>query len=177
MLSHALVARGGRHRFGTRRFRARRSPGSIRDVRHRSLRFTARAGEAERQAVAVDGREEHLATESLHQWALSLVCMWSPAPSSSLVTRVRLHESGGTYKKARLLIASASARRRVAWRGLDGFNHPPIRRLGAPRRFGRIHTGFINLGDWWSVSEVPKDDDASWRGKLRKFLLDIGVKE
>ena len=27
------------------------------------------------------------------------------------------------------------------------------------------------------MSEVPKDDDASWRGKLRKFLLDIGVKE
>ena len=139
----------------------------------------------ERQAMVVEWLEKNIpATESLvHQWALSFVRMLSPAPSSSLVTRVRLHESGGTYKKARLLIASSPLRAGASLLGealATSSNHPLHSALW--ERDGSVRSdsyfaNFINLGDWWSVSEVPKDDDASWRGKLRKFLLDIGVKE
>ena len=47
----------------------------------------------------------------LHKWSMSFVRMLSaPAPTSSLIAKVRLHESQGVYKKARLLLASSSLR-------------------------------------------------------------------
>ena len=159
-------------------------------VRHRSLFVSRRelAGWMHAEGASSYGgrvaREEHSRDgEPRASVGVVVVRMLSPAPSSSLVTRVRLHESGGTYKKARLLIASSPLRAGASLLGealATSSNHPLHSALW--ERDGSVRSdsyfaNFINLGDWWSVSEVPKDDDASWRGKLRKFLLDIGVKE
>ena len=132
----------------------------------------------ERQAMVVEWLEKNiLATESLaHQWALSSFACYRPHRRGSLVTRVRLHESGryvqeGTFAHR----IFASARRRVAsGRGARARRQPPAPFGSLRSATGRVRSdsyfaNFINLGDWWSVSEVPKDDDASWRGNPASF--------
>lgn len=138
-----------------------------------------------RQDMVIEWLEESVpADESLvHQWALSFVRMLSTAPATSLITRVRLHESGGAYKKARLILATSSLRGGATLLGealATASNHPLNSMLwerDGSMRSDAYFANYITLGDWWSATAIPKQDDGSWRWKLRKYLLDVGVKE
>ena len=120
----------------------------------------------------------------LHKWSMSFVRMLSaPAPTSSLIAKVRLHESQGVYKKARLLLASSSLRSGATLLGealATTLNHPVNSTMWEREGFPRTDSyfaNFINLGDWWSVEKLPKENEDTWRSRLRAYLLQIGVKE
>ena len=140
----------------------------------------------ERQAMVVEWLEKNIPADEdlVHKWALSFVRVLSSEATSSLVTRVRLHETEGVYKKARLVLASSPLRGGASLLGealATSSNHPTSSTLW--ERDGQVRTdsffaNYITLGDWWSVDELPdKDDETSWRSKLRKYLQDIGVKD
>jgi len=135
--------------------------------------------------MVIEWLEESVpADDSLvHQWALSFIRMLSTAPATSLITRVRLHESGGAYKKSRLILSTSSLRGGASLLGealATASNHPLNSMLWereGSMRSDAYFANYITLGDWWSATAIPKQDDGSWRWKLRKYLLDVGVKE
>lgn len=140
----------------------------------------------ERQSMVLDWLEKQVPPNEdlLHKWSMSFVRMLSaPAPTSSLIAKVRLHESQGVYKKARLLLASSSLRSGATLLGealATTLNHPVNSTMWEREGFPRTDSyfaNFINLGDWWSVEKLPKENEDTWRSRLRAYLLQIGVKE
>ena len=140
----------------------------------------------ERQAMVVEWLEKNIPADEdlVHKWALSFVRVLSSEATSSLVTRVRLHETEGVYRKARLVLASSPLRGGASLLGealATSSNHPTSSTLwerDGHARTDSFFANYITLGDWWSVDALPdKDDETSWRSKLRKYLQDIGVKE
>lgn len=140
----------------------------------------------QRQQMVINWLEKKVPPNDdlLHKWSLSLVRqLGAPLHTSSLVTRVRLHKSGGVYQKAKLVVAATSIRggasllnEVLATTSDHPLNSTLWQREGLPRT-DAFFANYITLGDWWSVASLPKYDTASWRGKLRTYLLEIGVKE
>lgn len=139
----------------------------------------------DRQNMVVEWLEGNVPSneELVHQWAMSFIRMLSPAPAPALITRIRLHQSKGTYKKARLIVSMSSLRGGASLLGealATASNHPLDSTLwerDGAMRSDAYFANYISLGDWWSVNTLPKADDGSWRWKLRTYLLAIGVKE
>ena len=140
----------------------------------------------ERQQMIINWLEKKVPPNDdlLHQWSLSVVRhLGAPLHTSSLVTRVRLHKSGGVYQKAKLIVGATSIRggasllnEVLATTSVHPLNSTIWQREGSPRT-DAFFANYITLGDWWSATTLPKDDTSSWRGKLRTYLLEIGVKE
>jgi len=139
----------------------------------------------ERQQMVINWLERKVPSDDdlVHKWSLSLVRqLGAPLHTSSLVTRVRLHESKGVYKQAKLIIAASAIRAGASLLSevlATTSDHPVDSTLwlreGMPRT-DAFFANYITLGDWWSVTSLPTDDTTSWRAKLKTYLLEIGVR-